>query len=123
MQREAGNIYRLHGLAVAYHAHWAMPKKSKENLQALYAIPGEAERWPFGFARAHAWLGDADEAFKYLEMSGGDAQWNFGELETNAYFRPIHDDPRWQPLVDAANAAAPKVDFNPPLPREVRARL
>ena len=123
MQREVGDVYRLHGLALAHHALGDV-EKSSENLQALYAIPGEEEAWPFGFARAHAWLGDADETFRYLEVLANDRGLeSLVGIETNPYFQPIHDDPRWQPLVDAAKAAAPKIDFDPPLPPEVHAKL
>ena len=122
MQREAGDIYRLHGLALAYDALGDV-EKSGENLQALYAIPGETERWPYGFARAHAWLGDADKAFRFLDVMAEDGLVSIAEVMTNPYFQPIHDDPRWQPLVDRINAATPDIDFNPRLPPEVRARL
>ena len=62
--------------------------------------------WPFGLARAHAWLGNADQAFHYLERTLAEAPGYLGGIATHPLFSPVHDDPRWQPFVQKAGQSA-----------------
>ena len=75
------------------------------------------ERWPIEIAHVYAWIGDADEVFSWLEK----------ELEVNGlsgvmvdnFFTSLHDDPRWQPLLEKGGVSADQlaaIEFKVTLP-------
>ncbi len=75
------------------------------------------ERWPIEIAHVYAWIGDTDEAFSWLEK----------ELEINGlsgvmvdnFFTSLHDDPRWQPLLEKGGVSADQlaaIEFEVTLP-------
>jgi adenylate cyclase len=75
------------------------------------------ERWPIEIAHVYAWIGDADEVFSWLEK----------ELEINGlsgvmvdnFFTSLHDDPRWQPLMEKGGVSADQlaaIEFEVTLP-------
>jgi len=116
--------YQLHGQALALHdlgdhegsaAALAQLLKLKNN-------PDDPEnRWDFGLARAYAWLGDADNAFKYLYLMNGSGSAQLFGFAKNPYFLKIRSDPRWQLLVDSVGKKASRIQFNPKLPPEILA--
>ena len=74
-------------------------------------------RWPIEIAHVYAWIGDADEVFYWLEK----------ELEVNGlsgvmvdnFFTSLHDDPRWQPLLEKGGVSADQlaaIEFKVTLP-------
>jgi len=76
------------------------------------------DRWPIEVAHVYAWTGDADQVFAWLEK----------ELEANGlagvmvdnFFTDMHDDPRWQPLLEKGGVSASQlavIDFKVTLPR------
>jgi tetratricopeptide (TPR) repeat protein len=75
------------------------------------------ERWPIEIAHVYAWIGDTDEVFSWLEK----------ELEINGlsgvmvdnFFTNLHDDPRWQPLMEKGGVSADQlaaIEFEVTLP-------
>ena len=75
------------------------------------------ERWPIEIAHVYAWIGDTDEVFSWLER----------ELEINGlsgvmvdnFFTSLHDDPRWQPLLEKGGVSADQlaaIEFEVTLP-------
>ena len=91
-----------------------------ELLEIFEADPAPVDEWHWGFARAYAWLGDADKAFMNVELDQKQYGPKFG-LANNPYFARIKDDPRWQPLVDSVEQETSKIEFNPKLPPEILA--
>ena len=133
-ERETGEVYGLQGMVMALH-DLGREDESASVLQDLIDLENEnyAEimrenidfvPWPFGFARAYAWIGNADEAFRYLNHT---AEWESGHLEGAAghpLLTKLHDDPRWLPFlrrVGQAPEQLAKIEFNPRLPYEVPA--
>ena len=115
--------YRLHGMATALHDSGdaeGSARALEEMRERLGSSEHERDRWSWGLARAYAWLGDADSAFRYLDMAQQSGQHLFG-LANNPYFARIHDDPRWRGLVDSIDRKAAEVRFDPKLPPEILA--
>jgi TolB-like protein/Tfp pilus assembly protein PilF len=115
--------YRLHGLATALYDSGDAEGSARaldELRERLESPEHEGNRWNWGLARAYAWLGDADNAFRYLEKAQQSGQHLFG-LSSNPYFARIHDDPRWQSLVESIDRKAAEVNFDPRLPPEILA--
>ncbi len=116
-EREEGRVYRLHGLVMAYRDLG----REEESAAALRELTKtEEEIWPFGMARAHAWLGDADETFRYLEATLELTRLGrFGGLATHPLFQKLYADPRWPAFLSSVGqspeqVAAFKFDVEPP---------
>jgi TolB-like protein len=105
---EPGDEYRAHGLALAYHDLGRFDES-----QAMFdviMVEELAEIWPFGLARAYAWVGDADNTFYFLEES---VEQNFlllGGLGRHPLFYKLHDDPRWMPFLESIGQAPEQLD-------------
>ncbi|MEM1437969.1 MAG: tetratricopeptide repeat protein [Pseudomonadota bacterium] len=59
------------------------------------------DTWPSTVADVHAWRGDLDSAFEWIEKDiekYGSAGW--GELRLNRFFDSLHEDPRWPRLLE-----------------------
>ncbi len=89
--------YRLHGMALALH-DLGRAEESAARLQDLHDIDGD-EVWPHGYARAYAWLGNADEAFRYLRLTAEIAPPALQGAAINPLYRKLHGDPRWLPIL------------------------
>ena len=115
-EREPQPVYTDHGLALAFHDLG----RFDESAAALEELTKTEDAvWPFGLARAHAWLGNADQAFHYLERTLAEAPGYLGGIATHPLFSPVHDDPRWQPFVQKAGQSAEQlgeIEFRLELP-------
>jgi tetratricopeptide (TPR) repeat protein len=97
-ENESGPEYRMHGMALAYHDLGRMA----DSIDLIGILEREsAEYWPFGLARAYAWIDDADAAFKYLEATA-ETQWLLlAGAATNPLLAKLHDDARWLPFLES----------------------
>jgi tetratricopeptide (TPR) repeat protein len=110
--RMQGRVMALHDLGKNLESDAAL--QELHEFMAQYDVP-----WYHGFAELHAWRGEIDEAFRYLELT---AKWDAGQFDVpslNPLFRKLHDDPRWVPLLQELNKAPhqlAQIQFNPQLP-------
>ena len=75
------------------------------------------------FANAYAWTGNADEAFRYLEIAAKEASGIRCIISTDPFFRRLHDDPRWLPFllsIGQAPEQLAEIEFNPRLPDDLQ---
>jgi len=75
---------------------------------ALAELALTDQRWAYlGLAKAHAWMGNADEAFNWLDRYIEPESAAFGQEFTNIlwdpFFRNLQEDPRWLALREKAN--------------------
>jgi adenylate cyclase len=115
-EAEPGEAYRYHGLAMAYH-DLALGDESAEALRIV--VEREKDIWPFGLARAFAWIGNADEAFRYLQQTADSQPAYLGGVATEPLLRKLHDDPRWMPFLRSVGQAPEQLagirfDISPP---------
>ena len=100
-RRLLGKLHALHRL------------DRQEARDALYAEALElwgAER-PAELARVHAWAGDADQAFAWLERARQQSE--PGELTDTVFglsFAPVRDDPRWSEFREAIGFSAARLE-------------
>ena len=89
---------RLKGLAIVRHvqgdlaASAALTRELVENWQ---------HKWPSSIADVYAYTGNADEAFRWLDVDFeqyGSAGW--GEIKLQRWYDPLRGDPRWEALVE-----------------------
>jgi len=137
LEQEPSEHYRLHGLSMALHdlgredESLAAIQRLKEleyeyvtTQLELSAEDLEIAMWPHGFARIYAWIGDSDEAFRYMRISLVDTPGSLGNLALNPLLKKMHGDPRWRPLLHEFGQAPEQlaeIKFNPRLPYEVSA--
>jgi TolB-like protein/thioredoxin-like negative regulator of GroEL len=55
---------------------------------------------PLIIAQLYAWIGDADEAFRWIEKSRPFNQYAIRSHLTRPWYRKMHEDPRWQALLE-----------------------
>ena len=113
--------FRSHGRAMALYDLGDADGYSRafSTLQEATGI----EIWPHGYARLHAWTGDADKAFPLLYRTRDETPADFSEIELDPLLQKLHDDPRWQPLMDEVAAQTGNVEFNPKFPSEIFAEM
>ena len=63
-------------------------------------IDDYGQTWPTGVAFAHAWHGDTDKAFVYLDIAFEQNSPYMTLLIYNPWLAPLYDDPRWEVIVD-----------------------
>jgi TolB-like protein/Tfp pilus assembly protein PilF len=124
-QIEQAETYRLQGTALALFDLGRLDESASAltGLTELLASnqPGTGP-WPYGMARAHAWMGDADNAFSYLaEIKPEDLNLLWLDLH-GPFFARIKDDPRWLAFLESIGrspAQLQAIEFNPALPAEI----
>jgi len=58
------------------------------------------EEFPLIVAQLYAWIGDKDEAFRWLDKHSREDSWGIRLHLTRPWYRKLHDDPRWQALLE-----------------------
>jgi TolB-like protein/Flp pilus assembly protein TadD len=94
-----GIVYcvRAQHLACQAMAHHALgdPGQSQRALDAMLANE-VTERGAYSAAMVHAFRGEPDEAFRWLDRSYALHSHNLGQVAGDISFRSLHGDPRWR---------------------------
>jgi len=113
-QQESDDEWRVKGTAMALHDLGRL-----EEYEEAFAELRErwGDRWPIEVAHVFAWIGDKDETFTWLEkelkVNG------LGGVSVDNFFENLHEDPRWQLLLDKSGVSVEQLDaveFNVMLP-------
>lgn len=107
---DSAYVFRLTGLAMAYH-RLGEQKQSKEQLDLLRSRYAHIQ--PYQVASVHAFRGETDEAFAWLDRACQLHDASLMYLKWDPLLRNLHQDPRWQVLLqrvhlDKAGAGAPR---------------
>ena len=94
-QQEPIEVFRMIGLPMAYHAV-GRPAEADAALAAL--IASYEEEAAGNIAGVHAFRGDLDAAFAWLEREAA-AGSSFAEILVDPTYRNLHEDPRWLPFL------------------------
>jgi TolB-like protein/Flp pilus assembly protein TadD len=71
--------------------------QAEESDAALSALKeGYADSSAAYIAEVHAWRGEIDSAFEWLDRAIDENQYMWGSLSFDPAFKNLHDDPRWQ---------------------------
>ena len=92
-RQESSPVLRLLGLTLAHHAlgSRADAEAALSELVEKHASGGASQ-----IARAYAFIGDADNAFAWLERADAERDPGLIELKAETLLRNLHGDPRWQ---------------------------
>jgi tetratricopeptide (TPR) repeat protein len=97
MQREPAEKWRLPGLPLAYHA---LGKKQESEAALREAKAKYGEIMPYQVALVHAYRGEADEAFEWLDRAYDVRDTGMAWfLRTDPYLANVKSDPRYAALL------------------------
>jgi eukaryotic-like serine/threonine-protein kinase len=102
LQREQNDDYRLAGLALVY---WGMRRRPESDAALNSLTTRFAAIDAYGIAAVHAYRGETDEAFRWLDRAYRRHDPGMLALKTDPLLRNLHDDPRFQALVNRMGLA------------------
>jgi len=93
---ESNELFRLLGLAIIQHARG----RAEASNAALDELVGKhASGNALQIAQAHAFRGEADAAFEWLERGFAERDPGLIDMKPNPLFRNLHTDARWPPFL------------------------
>jgi TolB-like protein len=96
IQQEPRQDYRLRSLAMVYSALG----QRTESDAALHTLKQDfASHGPYGIAEVHAYRGEVDDAFRWLDRAYREHDIGMLELKTDPLLRSLHGDSRFQALL------------------------
>jgi TolB-like protein len=118
IEQEKDEGWRLIGLPMAYHA---LGRQTDSNTALVTLIAKFEKDSPYNIAYVHAFRGDADKAFEWLDKAIQYQDGGLSEIVAENLFDNIHSDPRWLPFLRKIGKAPDqlaKIEFKvPPLPQ------
>jgi len=117
IEQETSEVFKMIGLPMAYHA---LGRKADSDA-ALAALIAKYEKdWPACIAFVHAYRGEADSAFAWLDKAVEYRDPVINEVAVENLFGKIHADPRWLPFlrrIGKAPEQLAKIEFKVTLPK------
>ena len=96
MQREPRQDYRLRSLAIVYSA---LGRRAESDAALKTLKQDLASRNPYGIAQVHAYRGEIDDAFRWLDRAYEEHDIGMPGLKTDPLVRNLHGDLRFQALL------------------------
>ena len=91
IEKESSEAWRMIGLPLVYHA---LGRKAESDA-ALRALTEKfAADWAYQIAEVHAFRGETDEAFKWLDRAYAQRDGGFSEMKGDPLLKSIEGDPR-----------------------------
>jgi len=101
---EKAEWWRLQGQALALH-DLGQPQAAATSLQQL--MDRHADGWAYQIAETHAYMGDHDAAFDWLQRAYENRDGGLIEMLTDPLLQNLHADPRWSAFIDRMGFTAP----------------
>ncbi len=92
MEQESTPHWRVYGLALAYHA---LGRWEEADAALLLAKEEYGDDMAFQFAEIHAFRGELDTAFEWLERAYSHRDPGLQGVKVSWLLANLHDDPRW----------------------------
>jgi TolB-like protein/predicted Ser/Thr protein kinase len=102
MQREPNEDYRLAGLAMVY---LAIGTRAESDAALNSLVEKFAPIDAYGIAEVHAYRGEIDEAFRWLDRAYRDHNFAMVGIRTDPLLRNLHGDRRFQALLSRISMA------------------
>ena len=97
LELESDQTLQLAGQAMAYHALG----NSMQSDKAVQALTGSvAGNNQLLIAQIFAFRNENDESFKWIADGIENDDWRVAELHTSILFKNLHDDPRWNAVLE-----------------------
>ena len=121
IEQESSELWRMVGLPMAYHA---LGRKTDSDA-ALGALIAKLEKEaPYNIAYVHAFRGEADKTFAWLDKAVEYGDPGIASVMTDNLFDNVHEDPRWVPFLRKIGKAPEQlaaIKFELRLPAELQA--
>jgi TolB-like protein/Flp pilus assembly protein TadD len=117
-EAEPADEMKLTGLAIAQHA---LGRAAESDAALATLTANHAQDAAYYIATVYAYRGDHDRAFEWLDKAVVNHNQNLFTVASEPQFDPLHDDPRWLPLLRKLGKAPEqlaKIQFNVALPAE-----
>ncbi len=95
-EQAAAAWVRLTGVSIAEH-DLGHARESQAALEAL--VEGNAADAAYQIAEVHAWRGETDQAFEWLEPARTQVDTGLGHIKTDPLLRKIRGDPRFAEML------------------------
>jgi TolB-like protein/predicted Zn-dependent protease len=115
LPEESVDLYRWLGFALAHHA-LGNHAESDQALSKLLELP--AEDLSLYIAQAHAFRGEQDRAFDWIDKAIESGHPELAEIHVNSLFKNLYEDPRWPALLERIGKAPEQlsaIEFEAPL--------
>jgi len=96
VQREPNENYRLRGIALVYSA---LGRRSESDAALSLLTEKFAMRDAYGIAEVHAYRGEVDDAFRWLDRACRSRESGILDVKTDPLLRSLHGDPRFAVLL------------------------
>jgi len=96
LEKENSDGHRLSGLALM-HESMGDHERSREELEKLIAL---GNRWTFEIAEVHAFRGELDEAFLWMDRAVDRYDGSLSRVMYSPYLNKLRDDPRFGGLLE-----------------------
>jgi len=96
LEKEASDGHQATARALAYDA-MGDESRATEELNKLLAL---GNRWTYEIAEVYAVLGNADEAFEWLDRAIDRRDTSLGRVAVDPFFDNIRDDPRFRDILE-----------------------
>ena len=96
LEQEPLDGFRVRGLAITY---FAMGDKEKADAELAHLID-LGDRWTYEIASVHAYRGEPDEAFAWLERAIARRDQSLNLIQRDPYVTKLYDDPRFNSLLE-----------------------
>ena len=97
MEPEVEPFWRLYGLALAYHA---LGRREESDAALMEAKEKWGDDGAFQFGEIHAFRGEPDSAFEWLERAYARRDPGLTFVKVSALLASLHDDPRWSVFLE-----------------------
>jgi hypothetical protein len=118
MEQETSDVWKTIGRPMVYHA---LGRKAESDKALAELISMGEKDGPYNIAHVHAFRGNADEAFEWLDKAIEYKDPGVSEIMNENLFANIHSDSRWLPFlrkVGTAPEQLAKIEFKVTLPKE-----
>ena len=100
MERESDEARRLYGLSLVYHT---LGRKADADSALALMKKKYADRRPFNIAEVHAWRGENDLAFDWLDRTYAQREPGLADIKLDPYFQRLAGDPRYKAFLRKMN--------------------
>ena len=96
IEQEKSAVWRAIGLPMAY---FALGRKTESDAALTTLIAKYEKDWSYNIADVHAFRGEADKAFEWLDKAVQSQDPGLADILVDNLFDNIHSDPRWLPFL------------------------
>jgi serine/threonine protein kinase/tetratricopeptide (TPR) repeat protein len=93
IEKESSEAWRMIGLPIAYHA---LGRRTESDSALRELTQKFADDWAYQIAEVHAFRGEIDEAFAWLDRAYAQRDGGFSEMKGDPLLKNLEGDPRYQ---------------------------